>query len=95
MLGGRPLSTAAASRELIDTPRIRRNAPILLQHQIAQAADAQERREVSHLAAPLEQLVVELADELIDRQAVALADFFKHFPEQALQPHAGRYAVQA
>ena len=69
--------------------------PTLLQHQIAQAADAQERGKVGHLAPMLQQLVIQLADELTDRQAIALTDFFQHLPEQALQSHAGRHAMQA
>lgn len=75
--------------------RVQRNATLGLQQLVAQAAHAQEGREIGRLAAVFDQLVVEAFDELRDPHAVAAGDFLQHLPEQLLQPQAGGHAVQA
>ncbi|SOZ60216.1 conserved hypothetical protein [Cupriavidus taiwanensis] len=77
---------------------IGRDAPLALQHQVAQAAHPQEGREIARhrlAAAVFGQFVVQARDQLVDGHAVALRQLFQHFPEQAFQADAGGRAVQA
>ncbi|SCU77220.1 conserved hypothetical protein [Cupriavidus necator] len=77
---------------------IGRDAALALQHQVAQAAHAQEGREIARhrlAAAMFGQFIVQAGDQLVDGHVVAPRQLFQHFPEQALQPDAGGHAMQA